>query len=131
MLSTSMWSPACEGRLEGAPTDESPPTLATLTWEAPTTNADGSAPLTDLAGYTVYYGATSRTAAGFTAYDTALDVGNSPICALTGSGTLECVHVLSGFTAGTTVYFAVTAYDSGGNESGYSNEASKTFSGGD
>jgi ABC-type glycerol-3-phosphate transport system substrate-binding protein len=28
---------------------------ATLTWDAPTTNVDGT-PLTDLAGYKVYYG---------------------------------------------------------------------------
>jgi len=34
----------------------SPSYSITLAWEAPTANADGSTPLTDLAGYRVYYG---------------------------------------------------------------------------
>lgn len=39
---------------EGAPVlSLEPPTEVTLTWEAPTTNTDGS-PLTDLAGFIVY-----------------------------------------------------------------------------
>lgn len=99
---------------------------ATLTWEAPTTNADGS-PLNDLAGYKIYSGTTSRNDAGFTAYDDTLDVGNSPICAIGGTGSLECTHVMQGFAAGTTVYFTVTAYDVSNNESGFSNEGSKAF----
>ncbi len=100
---------------------------ATLTWEAPDENADGSTPLVDLAGYQVYHGTTSRSAGGFVAYDAVLDVGNAPICAIGGGGALECVHVLDGFAAGTTVYFAVTAYDTSRNESAFSNEASKSF----
>src|SRR4030042_1896878 len=41
----------------------------TLSWDAPTTNADGT-PLTDLAGYKVYYGTASGT------YGTPINVGN-------------------------------------------------------
>jgi len=43
--------------------------VVTLSWNAPTTSADGT-PLTDLAGYKIYYGTSSR------AYSTAIDVGN-------------------------------------------------------
>ena len=42
---------------------------ATLSWDAPTTNADGT-PLTDLAGYKVYYGTSSHT------YSQNIDVSN-------------------------------------------------------
>src|SRR4030065_2503178 len=42
---------------------------AILTWDPPTTNSDGS-PLTDLAGYKVYYGPTSGN------YNTVLNVAN-------------------------------------------------------
>lgn len=56
-----------------------------------------------------------------------LDAGNSPVCAIGSSGNLECVHVMQGFASGTTVYLSVTAYDASGNESGFSNEASKAF----
>ncbi|HZX49313.1 MAG TPA: fibronectin type III domain-containing protein, partial [Nitrospirota bacterium] len=42
---------------------------AILTWDPPTTNSDGS-PLTDLAGYKVYYGPTSGN------YSAVIDVAN-------------------------------------------------------
>lgn len=79
-----------------------------LSWDAPTTNADGT-PLTDLAGYRVYYG----TATGV--YGTVIDVGN-----------ISC-YVVSGLTVGLTYYFAATAYDTGANESDFSNEVSKAI----
>lgn len=75
---------------------------ATLSWDAPTTNSDGS-PLTDLTGYKVYYGTSSGS------YTESVDIGNT-----TGS-------VVDGLSAGTWC-FAVTAYDTSGNESDYSNE---------
>lgn len=75
--------------------------VATLSWN-PNTEPD-------LAGYKVYYGTTSRS------YTTSIDVGNQTTYTVTGLGF-------------GTYYFAVTAYDISGNESGYSNEASKTFS---
>lgn len=74
---------------------------ATLSWDAPTTNADGT-PLTDLGGYKVYYGTASRV------YGTPIDVKN------------VLTYKVIGVTKGT--YFAVTAYDTSGNESAYSNE---------
>lgn len=79
--------------------------LFLLSWEAPTTNEDGT-PLTDLAGYRVYYGLVPGN------YSTNIDVGN----------VLAKVVVLP---FDTLYYFAVTAYDTGGNESAFSNEISK------
>ena len=76
-----------------------------LAWDAPTTNADGS-PLTDLAGYKIYYG----TAAG--TYDHSIPVGN------------VTTYPLTGLTQGQSYYLAVTTIDTSNNESGYSNEVS-------
>jgi hypothetical protein len=81
---------------------------ATLSWDAPTTNADGT-PLTDLAGYRIYFG----TSPGI--YSKNIDVGNMT------------VYRINNLTDGLTYFFAVTAYDSDGNESEYSNETSKTI----
>src|SRR6266850_5823168 len=59
---------------------------------------------TDLAGYKVYYGTTSGT------YETPVNVGS------------VSTYTLTGLNAA-TYFFAVTAYDASGNESGFSNEA--------
>lgn len=85
-----------------------PPVIgnATITWEAPTLNADGT-PLTDLAGYRVKWG----TASGV--YPNTLDV--------TGTST-----VVQNLPAG-SYFFRVTALDAAGNESAPSNEASKVI----
>ncbi|MEW6417446.1 MAG: Ser-Thr-rich GPI-anchored membrane family protein [Nitrospirota bacterium] len=80
---------------------------ATLSWDPPTTNADGT-PLLDLAGYNVYYGNTSSN------YSQIIDVGN------------VTAYTVANLNNG-TYYFAVTAYDTSGNESEYSNEVSKTI----
>jgi hypothetical protein len=74
-----------------------------LTWDATTTNTDGS-PIADLAGYKVYYGTSSGS------YSTSVDVGN-----------VTSVYIVD-LTSGTTYYFAVTSYNSFGHESAYSNE---------
>lgn len=79
----------------------------TLFWDAPTTNADGT-PCTDLAGYKLYYGSGSRQ------YSMVLDLGN------------VTTHALDGLASG-TYYFAVSAYDSAGNESELSTEAFTTL----
>ena len=76
---------------------------ASLSWLASTG--------TGVAGYRVYYGASSR---GY--------VQPSGSGVAVGSGTSFSV---TGLAAGQTYYFSVTAVDSAGNESGYSNEASK------
>lgn len=87
----------------------------TLIWDAPTINYDGTA-LTDLAGYKVYYGASSRD------YIIFMDIGGAS-CKYTG-GTIECSYTIENLTTG-TYYFAVTAYDTEGNMSMYSNEIIK------
>jgi predicted phage tail protein len=62
----------------------------------------------DLAGYKVYYGTASRS------YGPSTNTGNVTSYTVTGLST-------------GTYYFAVTAYDSSGNESGFSNEVLKTI----
>jgi len=81
----------------------------TLSWTAPTTNEDGT-PLTDLAGYKLYYGASPGI------YTNVLDVGN----------VLTYVWNV-GEQEGQTLYFNATAYDLSGNESIYNGEVSLTF----
>jgi len=71
---------------------------ATLAWD-PNTESD-------LAGYRVHYG----TASG--SYTVHTDVHN------------VTTYTVTGLTAGQTYYFAATAYDASGNESGYSNPVS-------
>jgi hypothetical protein len=61
-------------------------------------------------GYKVYVGSSSGT------YGTPTAIGNNTAYTVTG-------------LASGTYYFAVTAYDAGGNESGFSNEVSKTITG--
>ncbi len=80
---------------------------ATLAWSAPTTNTDGT-PLTDLAGYKVYYGTSSGN------YTQSINIGN------------VTTYTVSNLSPG-TYYFSVTSYDSSGIESTYSNEVSKTI----
>jgi PKD repeat protein len=79
-----------------------------LAWDAPSTNADGT-PLTDLAGYKLYYGQTSGN------YDGVVDVSN------------VTSFILSDLTEGQTYFFVATAYDFSGNESDFSNEVSTTI----
>ena len=71
---------------------------ATLAWD-PNTESD-------LAGYRIHHGAASGS------YSVHTDVHN------------VTTYTVDGLTAGQTYYFALTAYDSAGNESGYSNEVS-------
>ena len=76
-------------------------TSATLTWQP---SSDPS-----VAGYKLYYGTASHN------YAAALDTGASTTA------------TVSNLTAGATYYFAVTAYNSSGEESPFSNEASGAF----
>jgi len=73
---------------------------AILSWGANTES--------DLAGYKVYYGQSRP-------YSQSLDVGN-----ITS-------YTVGGLAEGLTYYFVVTAYNTSGYESGYSNEVSKTI----
>ncbi len=78
---------------------------ATLSWSPPTANADGSN-LTDLNGYVIYIGTSPDD------YTQSIDVGNVN------------TYILSDLVSDITYYFAVTSYDTSGNESDYSNQAS-------
>jgi len=75
----------------------------TLAWDANTEP--------DLAGYKIHYGTASGN------YSVHLDVLN------------VTSYTVTGLTDGQTYYFAATAYDEAGNESGYSNEATYTDQG--
>lgn len=66
----------------------------------------------DLAGYRVYYGTASRS------YGPYIPVGKDVTS-----------YTLNGLVDGKTYYFALTAVDTSGNESGYSVEVSKTIQG--
>mgnify|MGYP001569980696 CR=1 FL=1 len=83
----------------------------TLSWDAPTTNTDGT-PLTDLAGYKVYWGVVSGI------YTGNKDVGN----VLTANITQTMAMTPRG-----NYCFVVTAYDVELNESSYSNEICNNF----
>jgi hypothetical protein len=91
----------------------------TLAWDKPATNADGT-PCTDLAGYKVYYD-TDSAAAPYGG--TGLVEGNSPITVPVSSLTdpARPELALSGLSPSATYHLTVTAYDTSGNESGYSN----------
>ncbi len=81
--------------------------VLTLSWVAPTENVDGT-PLTDLAGYRIYYGDNSR------AYLNSADVND-------GGATSYTLTVPSG-----SYYVAMTALNLSGDESAYSNEILKS-----
>ena len=81
----------------------------TLNWTPPTTDTDGT-PLTDLAGYKVYYGTSSGN------YGTPINVGN------------VTTYTISNLISG-SYYFVVTAYNLSGIESNYSNEVVKSNQG--
>ncbi|MCZ8133005.1 MAG: putative Ig domain-containing protein [Steroidobacteraceae bacterium] len=82
---------------------------ATVTWEAPTQRTDGT-PLTNLAGFRVYYG---RQPGSLTQR---VDVSNPTVTTV----------VVENLTAGTW-HFAATAVDANGVESDLSGSASKTI----
>jgi hypothetical protein len=87
-------------------TDGNSQSNVTLSWQAPTENADGSA-LVDLKGYKVHYGSASKT------YSDTIQVTNPGLT----------TYVVQNLNAG-KYYFAVTAYNSAGQESSLSPEVS-------
>ena len=82
---------------------------ATLSWDAPTTRTDGS-PLTNLAGFKLYYGTSSNSL--------------SNVVQVSDPGARS--WIIENLTVGTW-YFAASAYDTSGMESVRSNVASKTI----
>ena len=81
---------------------------AVISWTPPTKNSDGSA-LKDLAGYRIRYGNSPGS------YTQSVTVSNA-------SATQWSLALSPG-----TWYFVVTAMNAAGNESSYSNEATKTI----
>lgn len=81
---------------------------ATVSWNANTES--------DLSYYKVYYGTSPRSSSCTSGcYSSSLNVGN------------VTSYTFSNLTNGSTYYFAVTAVDTGGLESGYSEEKSKVI----
>lgn len=93
-----------------APSPTSTAGAATLSWAAPDQNTDGS-PLTNLAGYRIYYGTSANT------LDQVIEINTIGITE----------YVIDNLTAG-TYYFSIRAYNSVGLESALSNIVSDTIS---
>ena len=83
--------------------------VAVVSWTQPTENADGT-PLTDLAGFKIYYGESPNS------YTRVIDIPNSSLNSFAVEGLPPGIY-----------YFVTTAYDTKGVESEYSNVASKTI----
>jgi hypothetical protein len=81
----------------------------TLSWTAPTQNEDGTA-LTDLAGYTIYWGRTPGV------YTNSVTIDNPGVT----------TYVVENLTPG-TYEFVATAFNQSGIESNYSNPATKVL----
>lgn len=88
------------------------PLLAEPSGAATVTVAWDPNPEPTVAGYRLYYGTSSRY------YTNSVDVASSTRC------------TISALLEGVTYYMAVTAYDTSGNQSGYSNEIVYTVPGG-
>jgi len=84
------------------------PNAVSLAWLPPTENTNGSA-LTDLAGYTIYYGTQSQN------YTNQIKLDNAGLT----------TYVVDNLSPG-TYYFSVTATAADGTQSGYSSEVSAT-----
>lgn len=87
----------------GDSADSGGPNTAVLAWD--------TVPVSDLGGYRVYYG----TAPGryVQSFGRGLSVGK------------RTTHAVTGLSSGTRYYFVLTAYDTAGQESGFSNEVFK------
>jgi hypothetical protein len=81
---------------------------ATLSWTAPTLNTNGTA-LTDLAGYTIYYGSSA----------------NSLTEILQVADPSATSHVVGNLVSG-TYYFSIAAYGTNGLQSSEASPVSKT-----
>jgi hypothetical protein len=87
-----------------------------LTWNAPTTNADGSA-LTDLGSYRIYLGTATPSCPSASFLTVASPTSTPP------NGQVVSTRVAS-LTAGATYFVRISAVDSAGNESSCSTSAS-------
>ena len=98
---------ACASCRESMTVNEVGVGSATLSWQAPTQNSDGS-PLTDLTGYKIYIGNESGN------YHTSIEIDNPGIT----------IYVVEHLTPN-IYYFVLTAINGSGIESQFSNEVSK------
>jgi len=102
--------------VEPSPTEPTPvvpvPTngAATLNWLPPTENMDGSA-LEDLAGYKIYYGTSPNS------FPNVISISNPGLSSF----------VIENLPANITYYFSITALNSNGIESRFSNIVSKNI----
>lgn len=95
-------------------------TTNSLTFTAPSTNTDLS-PLTDLAGFKLYFSNTSGTEGTGTVKDVAMD-------GATGPGTAGTIALNSlGLVDGKIYFFKLSAYDTLGGESNLSNEVTCAY----
>ncbi len=86
--------------------------VVTLSWLPPTENTDGSV-LTDLTGYKIYYGTSPDSLTN------TVDLNNTGLTS----------YVVENLVVDANYYFAITATNSSGIQSGLSNVANKTVSG--
>ena len=84
--------------------------IAVLNWSEPTLNTDGT-PLTNLAGYTIYYGTSSSSLSNTISI-------NSPS---------TTSYTITNLTAGTTYYFAIASVNTTGTSGPQSNVAGETL----
>lgn len=85
---------------------------ASLSWVAPTENTDGSE-LTDLAGFTIYYGTSEQQLNNTITIDSAETLN----------------FIIENLSSNTTYFFSITAFNSTGVESAYTDVASKYIQG--
>ena len=107
---------------------------ATLTWQRPTMNTDGSAlAASEITSYGVFMGPQSRFSSGTTlrAGCTATPASLSSTACYSGAstivGTLLTTPVTIALTQNARIHFALAAMKTGGAISAYSNEAFKDF----
>jgi hypothetical protein len=105
--SINMQAAALSGSTASMTSTSTTPASTTLSWQSPALNLDGT-PLTDLAGFKVYWGTT---------------LGSYAYSAKVGNGA-PGTHTVTGLAPGTW-YFVVTALNSDGIESAHSNVWSK------
>lgn len=79
------------------------PNTAVLNWDA--------VPVSDVGGYRVYYGTVSGRY--IQSYGNGMNIGN------------VTTHAVTGLSSGIRYYFVVTAFDTAGHESAFSNEVFK------
>jgi len=114
-LAVGMIQGCGEGGVSGSDPANSIPVgvnSATLSWEKPTTNEDGSL-ITDLAGYQIYYGQT-----------TPVTTDNSQLISVLNPN--QTSYVVADLALG-TYHFTVAAINLQGSESTMSNEVIKTI----